>query len=456
MKGFPDIDVTAEAIIDAARQAGVVGQGGAGFPAHVKLAASVDTVIANGCECEPLLATDLHIMEERTETVLEGLAAAMRACGAQRGVLALKAKHAPLLGRLRGRLDGMPVSLLALEDFYPVGDEQVLVYAATGRSVPPLSLPKEVGCVVSNVGTLASIADALQGLPVTERTITVTGEVARPSVMTVPVGTPVSLCIERCGGSKRADCIVILGGPVMGTVLDTPEAVDAAVVTKTLGGVIVLPRGHHLHRTARKSPESMHRLAAAACIQCRFCTELCPRYLIGHPFETHRVMRAFASGRELEPEAARHALLCCGCGVCEHVACPMGLSPCSVNRYVKKALAEKGVAYDGGKDIIAGNLEWNSCRKTASPRLIARTGLGPYQGIRPEAADGPLPDVVRIPLRQHIGAPSRPVCEPGAAVRKGDLIGEIPDKALGARLHASIDGIVESVGESVVIRRDDR
>ena len=453
MNTHPIGDEARKAVIEAVRNAGVVGQGGAGFPAHAKLDASVDVVIANGCECEPLLATDLRIMEEKTELVLDGLTAAMRATGAQSGVLALKGKHVSLVRRLRERLEGTPVRLLALDDFYPAGDEQVLIHAATGRSLPPLSLPKDVGCVVSNVGTLASIAEALRGAPVTSRTVTVTGEAVRPSVFSVPLGTPITRCIEHCGGSRIENYILILGGPIMGTVLDDPAAVAAAVVTKTLGGVIILPRGHYLHRAATKTVGHMRRLAAAACIQCRYCTEICPRYLIGHPFETHRVMRAFAAGRELEPDAARHALLCCGCGVCEHVACPMGLSPCSVNREIKKMLAEKNITYDGSKNIVHAQLEWNSFRKTFSPRLVARTGLAPYQKIVPEPREGFAPEEVRIPLRQHIGAPAKAVCEPGRTVAKGDLIADIPDNALGARVHASIDGVVQSVGDAVVIRR---
>lgn len=442
-----------DTVIDAVRGAGVVGQGGAGFPTHVKLAAAAEVVIANGCECEPLLATDLRIMEDRLDLVLDGLFAVIRAAGAGRGVFALKAKHASLVRTLRERLDGTAVSLLALDDFYPAGDEQVLVHAATGRSVPPLSLPKEVGCLVANVGTLSSIAMALQGVSVTDRTITVTGEVARPSVFSAPVGTPVTRCITHCGGAAVRDYVVILGGPVMGTVLDDPAAIEAAVVTKTLGGIIVLPRGHYLHGAARKPVETMRRLAAAACIQCRCCTEMCPRYLIGHPFETHRVMRAFAAGQELTQEAAVQARMCCGCGVCEHVACPMGLSPCSINTMIKTALAREDISYSGNTDIVAGQLEWNRYRRTASARLLARTGLAPYQNIVPEPAENLIPDEVAIPLRQHIGAPALPVCRKGAVVARGDLIGEIPGNALGARVHASMDGVVQRINESVVIRR---
>ncbi len=440
-------------VITAAREAGIVGQGGAGFPTHVKLAAPVDTVIANGCECEPLLATDAHIMERHGESLLAGLRAAMEATGAARGIIAVKRKHAALVDKLNSLISGTDFSLLLLDNFYPAGDEQVLIHEATGRTVPPLSLPRAVGCLVSNVGTLVSLAEGLDKKPVTLRTVTVTGEVARPAVFEAPIGTPVRECIDFCGGATIRDHVLVLGGPVMGTVLDSPEAMASAVVTKTLGGIIIVPRGHYLHRKALQSVESMRRRAATACIQCRFCTDLCPRRLIGHPFETHRVMRAFGAGRELDLPAGRQAFMCCFCGICEHVACPMELSPCAINRAVRQELSARGLGFEGDTALELEILQWKDYRKTPVPRLAARIGISKYLGIHPEAVDGFTPDAVEIPLRQHIGKPALALCKAGDSVKAGELIGEIPEGALGARVHASISGVVETVGEYIRIRR---
>lgn len=442
-----------EQIITRIRRAGVVGQGGAGFPTHVKLDARVDTVIANGCECEPLLATDRRIMLDAGEGVLRGLHLAMKATNAERGILAIKAKHKDLARWFAERVNGTAVSLRLLENFYPAGDEQTLVKEVTGRYIAPLSLPKEAGCVVCNVGTLQAVAEAVDGIPVTRKVVTVTGEVARPSVFTVPVGCSLAECIAFCGGPRRADSVVVLGGPMMGRVLETEDAVRNETVSKTLGGIILLPRGHHLHQTAGRSVEVMRRRAATACIQCRFCSDLCPRYLIGQPFETHRVMRAFASGTELTSEAGKLALLCCGCGVCEHVACPMELSPCTINTYVKAELARAGVKYGGERAEKQENTLWREARRVPLPRLAARTGITDYMGIEPEACAGPEPVEVAIPLKQHIGAPAVPVCAEGDRVAASQVIAEIPENALGAAVHASIDGVVVSVDASIRIRR---
>ena len=146
-----------------------------------------------------------------------GLDAAMEATGAQQGIIAIKRKHADLVELLSGLTAGTPHSLLLLDNFYPAGDEQVLIFEATGRTVPPLSLPRAVGCLVSNVGTLVSLAESLKGQPVTLRTVTVTGEVAKPAVFTVPIGTAVTECIDFCGGAALSDWVLVLGGPVMGT-----------------------------------------------------------------------------------------------------------------------------------------------------------------------------------------------------------------------------------------------
>lgn len=439
-------------VVIAAREAGVVGRGGAGFPTHVKLAGRAEIVIANCCECEPLLYSDAAVMEDHAEALVLGLAAAVSAVGAERGVLAVKRKHGALLARLESLTAESGFELFPMDDFYPAGDEQVLVREVTGRSVPPLGLPSAVDCLVQNAATLVDLAAALDGVPVTSRTLTVTGEVGRPSVFSVPVGTSVRQCIEFCGGTLVADPVVVLGGPMMGRVLDAEDAQAAAVVDKTLSGILVLPRGHHIHATARLDTRVMRRRAAAACIQCRLCSELCPRTLLGHPFATHKVMRAFALGGELTLTAARQALLCCGCGVCEHVACPMGLSPCTVNSVLKKAFAESKITFSGDRELCRDGAELREYRKVPTARLAARVGISRYMKLRPEKREGFEPEEVRIPLRQHIGLPAVPLCREGDAVKAGDLIGAIPEGGLGAAVHASVSGIVVRVDSVILVK----
>ncbi len=248
-----------------------------------------------------------------------------------------------------------------------------------------------------------------------------------------------------------ADPVYVLGGPMMGRVVDSDESFSREVVTKTTGGLIVLPRGHYLHVNATQAVEHLRNRAANACIQCRMCSDMCPRQLIGHPFETHRVMRAFGSGVELKEENGKLALMCCDCGLCEHFSCPMGLSPRRINQTVKNALRAEKMNYDGSRVVREGRTQWREFRRVPVPRLAARIGIAQYLDL-PTADLGRLhPAEVAIPLRQHIGAAAQAVVKPGDRVRCGDLVGEIPQDALGARVHASIDGTVSRVGDAIVI-----
>ena len=445
-----------DSFIAAVRAAGIVGQGGAGFPAHVKYAASADTVIANGCECEPLLHTDQHIMAHKAAALMRAMRALADAVGAGRGVVALKKKHKALVAFLQAEAAQQGLELHLLDDFYPAGDEQVLVREVTGRSVPPLGIPLNVNVVVANVGTLADVDAALGGIsgtpqPLTHKVLTVTGDVARPGILRVPIGTPMAECLAVCGGALPQNPVFIAGGPMMGRLVEGLEALAKETVTKTSGGLIVLPFGHPLHRNAVLDTASMRRRAASACIQCRFCSDLCPRKLIGHPFETHRVMRAFGAGCELEAEAATAAMLCCECGVCEQYACPMGLSPRRINQAVKAQLREAKRPYAGPRDIQEAQLRWREYRKIPVPRLAARLGISRFMAFDTPDLGDVTTRAVMSPLRQHIGAATLPVVRVGDRVKAGDLIGEIPENALGARVHASIDGVVTTVADSIHI-----
>ena len=245
-------------VVASVRANGVVGAGGAGFPTHVKLAAKADTVIANGAECEPLLACDQTLMARQAGEVVAGLRLAMEATGAAQGIIALKAEYKEAVAALRSALQGAggdpALRLHFLEPVYPAGDEFVLVREVLGRSVPEGGIPPNVGVVVQNVATLANIAAAVRGKPVTHRWITVAGEVNEPRTVLAPVGTPIADLIERAGGlrgvagnggatrtaslSAQGDLAVVTGGPMMGKIAwDVGQP-----VARTTSGVIVLKR----------------------------------------------------------------------------------------------------------------------------------------------------------------------------------------------------------------------
>ncbi len=445
--------MTKQEIVEKVRAAGVVGAGGAGFPTHIKLEADVERVLGNGASCEPLLTSDLFLMENESEGILSGLSMVMQSTGAGRGTLCLKEKHFEALGALEKTISKhkiKDIDIFGLDDFYPAGDEMVLVYEVMNRVVPEGGFPLQVGVVVNNVESLLNIARAVKtDKPVTERYLTVAGEVQKNLVIKVPVGISVGEVINLAGGATISDFKVIVGGPMMGQVVtDLSTSVD-----KTTSGVIVLPANHNIVAGKTDDPERIRRITRLFCCQCSRCTDLCPRTLLGHSLESHKIMRQLGVGSQLVSETLlEDALICSECGICEKFACPMMISPREVNAQIKREMMEKGVDRSP-KKIDYQPSAFRDVRKVPTKRLMERLQVSRYDR-HPEIFAGEIEvKKATIPLKQHIGAPAIPVVKTGDRVDKGDLIGEIPDKTLGARVHASISGVVESVGTNVVIRQ---
>lgn len=435
-----------QAILDKIREAGVVGSGGAGLPAHVKADATVDTVLVNGASCEPLLMSDPHLMEAEAASMLSGLKTLMRCTGAQKGIVCLKGKHKEAMRAMReavAREVSAALEVFELEDFYPAGDEHVLVNEVLGRVVPERGIPLQVGAVVSNVESLCNVAAAMSGKPVTHRYLTVTGEVKKHAVLKVPVGTPVSDVLDWAGGPVIPDYKIVDGGPMMGKVL--PDANRS--VTKTTSGIIVLPAGHNVVARKVMDPARVRRITSTVCCQCSMCTDLCPRNLLGHSLHPHKLMRV-PEGQTLESRIAREALLCSECGICEKFACPMMVSPREVNAQIKKTLMKEGIRWEAPARELSPGV-FRKMRHVPTARLLQRLDLVKYD-THPRFEAELKPALVRISLSQHIGAPASCVVAAGDRVKCGDLIGEIPANAMGARVHASIDGVVQGVNDGIV------
>ena len=342
---------------------GVVGCGGAGFPTHVKLKASPEILIINGAECEPLLRTDRYLMIHEAEKLVSGVDLICRELSIPEGRIALKKTYTKEIEALTAAIEKLhsKVQLHLMDSFYPAGDEQVVVYEVTGKVVPPAGIPLDVGAIVDNVATIIAVADAVSGIPFTEKYLTVTGEVREPSVLKVPVGTSFAQCIEMAGGTTSDKVMVVSGGPMMGAPMSWEAAMNASV-TKTTSGILVLPEDGAIDRRRKTQLNHMLNRAKAACIQCTFCTQLCPRHMLGHPLQPHRIMRKMAMNMPhqdnnettkdhwilpelLEDKDIRQAAICRECGVCEVYACPMGLQPRVVNSLIKGELAQAGIRY---------------------------------------------------------------------------------------------------------------
>ena len=416
----------------------------------MKLQFDVQRVLANGASCEPLLSSDPYLMEHHAGQVLDGLLAVMDCTGSEKGTICLKSKHKNALSVLRdktvtngyaGRID-----VFELEDFYPAGDEFILVNEVLGKTVPEGGIPLNVLAVVSNVESLLNVSRAMSDKPVTERYLTVCGEVNDPVVCKVPIGMSADAVIQLAGGPRIDDFSIVMGGPMMGKVIGS----GSEPITKTTSGIIVLPTNHNVIRDKRRSLDQMRFIAKSACTQCSRCTDLCPRYLIGHALEPHRIMRHLAYNPGMTGEVLEDALICSECGVCEKFACPMMLSPREINAAVKQKLLIEGVKREPKRETYQVSI-FNDTRKIPLKRLMERLEVTKYDTHPSFHEDEIQVDKVSISLQQHTGQPALPVIKKGDRVRKGELIGEIPEGALGARVHASIDGTVEAVGDNVVI-----
>jgi Na+-translocating ferredoxin:NAD+ oxidoreductase RnfC subunit len=431
-------------IVRAAREAGVVGAGGGGFPTHIKLQARADTVIANGAECEPLLANDQTVMVCRTGELLEGLELAARAVGAKRRVIAVKGKRTKLIAHLQSRLGTQAAEIHKLADYYPAGDEQEMVHEITGRTVPEAGIPPEVGVLIQNIETLVNLARAVDGKPVTRRVLTVVGEVDQPAVVDAPLGMSARDIIQACGGLTCDNPVLYMGGPMMGEVkpdLNQP-------ITKTTSGLFVLPADNFLIEKRSMPMRHILRQAQSACTNCMQCTEVCPRYLLGHKLRPHKIMNAVTLGLSYQSDVIMEAFLCMFCGMCEY-ACPLWLSPRRVYYEIRAGLMKKGIRYPRTEKVYEEH-PMRRFRRTQPERIMRRYELAGY-AQKIDLKIIPLETgKVRLPTQQGTGSPAIPLVKQGERVQEGQLIGEIPEGKLGARMHASIAGMVTYVGPEAV------
>jgi Na+-translocating ferredoxin:NAD+ oxidoreductase subunit C len=295
--------------VEAVRQGGVVGLGGAAFPAHVKLSppgdVKIEMLLVNGAECEPYLTTDHRTMVEFPERVHLGVRIMMHTLGVGRAVIGVEKNKPDAIEALNATIPAdLDVSVLPLTVKYPQGAEKMLIRAVTGREVPSGKLPMHVGVVVQNAGSIACIAEIFEtGLPLIERVVTVSGPgVVRPSNLIVPVGSKLRDVLGFCGGLREDATEILFGGPMMGASisdLDTP-------LVKSTSGVVVLTR-------AESTPKQVH-----PCIRCGHCLDACPVFL--NPSQLGVLAQA---GRYEEMEQL-HLADCMLCGSCSYV-CPSSI-----------------------------------------------------------------------------------------------------------------------------------
>lgn len=430
---------------DLVRQAGVVGAGGGGFPTHVKLAAKAETVIANGAECEPLLHKDAVVMEEYAKLLVQGVQLTMTATGAKEGVIGIKGKKKKAVEAVTAACVGTNVRVQLLGDYYPAGDEYDLVFNVTGKLIPPGGIPIAVGVVVANVETFVNIAKAAAGKPVTHKMVTIAGAVKSPLTLSVPLGTTYRDCIAAAGGLTTNDPILCLGGLMMGTTtdnLDTP-------VTKTSTGVIILPRDHHTIERKLKPKQAQAGIGKSACDQCRYCTEYCPRFLLGYAVEPHQVMRTLAFTATGAATFNQWAAMCCSCGLCTLYSCPEELFPKEACDDAKTEMRKAQVKWTGPMNPKPHPMM--DGRRVPVKTLTKKLHVQDYDLPAPLAATPLAPTRLILPLKQSAGTAAIAKVKAGERVSAGQVIGEPAANALGAVLHAPIAGVICEVNDQQLI-----
>ncbi len=440
-------------ILNTIREMGVLGAGGAGFPTYKKLDASVDHIIANGAECEPLLFKDREIMLRETERLFDGLQIMKELSGAAKVTIAVKEKNRDIAEKFNKQAEERGFDWFIYEDVYPAGDEYVLVYEITGKRIPPGGLPLQVGCIVDNVETIINIARAVnEKQPVTEKYVTVTGAVRQPQTFKVPVGITYAECVKLAGGATVNDYAALSGGVMMGGLIED----FSQPLSKKTGGIIVLPRDHYLIRRNSAPKEVYTRIGHGQCDQCSLCTEMCPRYILGYPIEPHKVMRNLLMTGEDKKRVSLWAQYCVECNVCTHIACPEGLDPKNICVDAKQLLRENnlGRSEEELKFLFRDVHPVRKEREIPITRVLQRLDLKKYDKKAPFTEKTYDVKSVTIPLDSHIGAPAKAVVKEGDTVRKNDIIGRVESGALGCMVHASISGTVDKIdGSSITIIR---
>lgn len=298
--------LSAEDIVDIIKKAGIVGLGGAGFPTGVKVspknANNIDTVIINGSECEPYLTSDYRLMLERSEEIIKGIKAVLKALPNAKAVIGIE-NNKPEAIKILDKKTSVEDKIIVcpLKTKYPQGGERQLIYAITGRKINSKMLPADKGCIVLNTASCYAIYEAVyKNMPLIHKVMTITGEaVHSPCNVDVPLGVSHSYVLEKCGGSKDDVVKFISGGPMMGMAM---SSLDVPVV-KTSSSILAF------------SKDDVAALPQSACIHCGRCVKACPQVLVP------QMMAKAVRGQNMDRFDELGGMECIECGCCTYV-CP--------------------------------------------------------------------------------------------------------------------------------------
>ena len=424
---------------------GIVGAGGAGFPSYAKIADNADLLCVNCSECEPLMYTDFMLMREEMTKIIEGAELIMASTNINHAYLAVKVHRAEALGYSDGQVVGKNVTIKYLPSVYPIGDEIGLIYETTGRLIRAGNLPSTAGVIVLNAETVYNVREmAVGGKPVTEKWVTIAGDVEKKVVVRAPIGMRVSDMFDLFGIKVDENHSVIEGGPSMGSIVDP----NKTVIKKTTKSILIIPNTARCILNKKTAIDDMLRRAASACCGCTRCTDMCPRFQLGYPLEPHKMIRAALNSTATEhPELIATASLCCSCGVCAEVCC-QEISPKDVILNLKGILAKNKIKFVAEEDYpVSSDRQYRMIQSGKWKDMLGVLKFDAIPEYIPVKIDAKR---VEILMSQHIGAPSVPAVKVGDEVSTGQLIAEAA-KGLSVPQYASISGKVVSVDSSKIV-----
>ena len=438
-------------LVELMKQASVVGAGGAGFPSYAKIADGADTLVVNAAECEPLTYTDLTLMRHHMPEIIRGVEIVLSETGMERGIVGMKTHTGKELGYTDGQVLGKNVTVCLLPDVYPMGDEISLIYETTGRLVQPGALPITQHVIVYNAETVYNIYRAVtEGSPVTEKWLSIGGDLKQGYIVRVPIGMRISELFEKLGITIPEGHVLIDGGPSMGKIIP----LSGSVIRKTTKGLLILPDNIPAVVNQNRSPDEQRKIASSVCCQCSRCTELCPRHMLGYPIEPHRMVRSSVSIAKDDPILIQTAQVCCSCGICSVAACCQGISPRAVINEYKGILAKNRVRFNANGKIYHPHPDREN-------RMMSSERWKELLGVKRFDKEGKfLPDLMKagevvIPMSMHIGAPSVPAVNVGDHVTAGQMIAGAAEGALSVPQYASVTGKVTFAdAKQIIIQAD--
>ncbi|MBR0277745.1 MAG: SLBB domain-containing protein [Clostridia bacterium] len=436
-----------EELREIVRNAGIVGCGGAGFPAYAKLDKRADTIILNCAECEPLFKVHRQVLEKYAYEICTALDMVTKAVEAKQFIVAVKGEYKATIEAVNAVLPQFEKGKISLlPEIYPAGDEVITIYETTGRVVPAGNIPISVGVIVFNVETVYNIYKAVNdGVPVTHKFVTVAGEVKKPQTYYVPVGTTFDELIRLSGGITKDDVKIINGGPMMGYVTTKYD-----VVNKNTNGILILPEDNPvITKKEAKAGISVLRTKSSCC-QCRMCTDLCPRNLLGQPIRPNEFMKAVLTGKSDNVPVLMDSMYCVSCGICEMYACTQGLNPRMLIAEFKNNMRKKGVKITP-LDNSGKVKQQREYRKVPIKRLKERLGLTVYDIEAPIVNAEVKPKRIKIMLSQHIGVPSVLAVKKNQKVAACDVIGSCHEDALCVPVHSPVRGKISETNDRFVM-----